>query len=83
MRSKIGGQWRGEKGGGGRRDAPALAWPLKAPSIVMIFVGYIADGFSNVIEALRKLEGFILGNYKKVELKARCRDRIKRRFRRR
>jgi len=47
----------------------------------MIFVGYIADGFGDVIEASRKSEGFVLGDCKKVELKARCYDRIERRFR--
>ena len=51
-KSEIGGQRWGEKGGSRRRDAPALAQPLKAPSIVMVFAGYIADGFSDIIEAL-------------------------------
>ena len=48
-----------------------LSIPLKAPSLVRIFVGYISDGFGNVIEALRKLESFVLSDCKKVEPKAR------------
>ena len=48
-----------------------LSIPLKAPSLVRIFVGYTSDGFGDVIEALQKSESFILSNCKKVELKAR------------
>ena len=48
-----------------------LSIPLKALSLVRIFIGYTSDGFSDVIEALWKSESFILSDCKKVELKAR------------